>query len=80
MNEWMLHSAASGVVLSLGAYGLGMWLRKKTGLAWVNPLLISILLCISWFKSLHSLRYLRLNNNLLLLRFHRDDFERLWAH
>ena len=50
MNEWMLHSVASGVVLSLGAYGLGMWLRKKTGLAWVNPLLISILLCIAVLK------------------------------
>ena len=29
MNEWMMNSAAAGVVLSLAAYGLGTWARKK---------------------------------------------------
>ena len=50
MNEWMMNSAAAGVVLSLTAYGLGIWARKKTGKAWINPLLISILLCILVLK------------------------------
>ena len=50
MNEWMMNSATAGVVLSLAAYGLGTWARKKTGQSWINPLLISILLCILVLK------------------------------
>lgn len=33
-------------MISLASYGLGMWLRKKTGLSFMNPLLISIILVI----------------------------------
>ena len=50
MNEWMISSATIGVVLSLASYGLGIWLKKKTGLAIMNPLLISIILCILVLK------------------------------
>ena len=50
MNEWMIHSATAGVVLSLASYSFGLWLRKKTGFAWVNPLLVSIILCILMLK------------------------------
>ena len=50
MNEWMISSATIGVVLSLASYGLGICLKKKTGLAIMNPLLISIILCILVLK------------------------------
>ena len=33
-----------GVFISLGAYGIGLWLRRKTGSALANPLLVSIIL------------------------------------
>ncbi len=36
-----------GVLLSLGAYAVGMWLKKKTGRALMNPLLIAIILVIA---------------------------------
>ena len=35
-------------MISLASYGLGMWLRKKTGLSFMNPLLISIILVIAF--------------------------------
>lgn len=50
MNEWMISSATIGVVLSLAAYGLGIWLKRKTGLGVMNPLLVSIILCIFVLK------------------------------
>lgn len=37
-----------GVFISLASYGIGMWLKKKTGWALANPLLISIILVISF--------------------------------
>lgn len=46
MNELVLSSATIGVVLSIAAYEMGVFLRKKTGNALFNPLLISILLVI----------------------------------
>ena len=41
MSEVFESSAYLGVLISLGSYALGMWLRKKTGLSFMNPLLIS---------------------------------------
>ena len=35
------------VVLTLGTYEVGLWLRKKTGNALCNPLLISIILVMA---------------------------------
>lgn len=35
-----------GVLISLGSYIIGMYLRKKTGWSFMNPLLISIILVI----------------------------------
>ena len=35
-----------GVLISLGSYVIGMYLRKKTGWSFMNPLLISIILVI----------------------------------
>ncbi len=47
VNEFLENSAFFGVVLSLLAYGFGSWLKKKTGLAVFNPLLISVILVIA---------------------------------
>lgn len=44
----MLQSATIGVVISLLAYQLGIWLKAKTKLALFNPLLISIVLVIAF--------------------------------
>lgn len=46
MKELIDNSLFIGVLISLASYALGIWLRKKTGLSFVNPLLISILLVI----------------------------------
>ena len=53
MHEFLASSAFFGVFPSLAAYFAGMFLRKKTGLSFLNPLLISIILviaCLSVFK------------------------------
>ena len=53
MHDFLASSAFFGVFLSLAAYFAGMFLRKKTGLSFLNPLLISIILviaCLSVFK------------------------------
>lgn len=46
MKELLTTSAYFGVVLSLGCYMLGLWVKKKTKLAIANPLLVSIILVI----------------------------------
>lgn len=46
MNNLFLNSTTFGVVISLLAYQLGMYLKNKTQKAFVNPLLISIVLVI----------------------------------
>lgn len=40
MRELLLNSTFFGVVLTVGAFALGGWIHKKTGLALLNPLLI----------------------------------------
>lgn len=46
MNNLFLNSTTLGVVISLLAYQFGMFLKNKTKKAFVNPLLISIVLVI----------------------------------
>lgn len=46
MNDVILGSATVGVVISLLAYEIGMFLKKKWKLAVFNPLLIAIILVI----------------------------------
>jgi predicted murein hydrolase (TIGR00659 family) len=46
MKEMFQNSVFFGVLISLGAYFFGMWLKKKTGWAVMNPLLVSIILII----------------------------------
>lgn len=47
MIGFLENSVFFGVVISLIAYGIGTVLRKKTGLAVFNPLLVSVILVIA---------------------------------
>lgn len=46
MNELVMNSAVFGVVLSIGAYEIGLLIRKKTKNGLFNPLLIANILVI----------------------------------
>ena len=54
--ELLESSLYAGMFISLASYAAGMWLRKKTGLSFLNPLLVSIVLVIL-FLSLTGLSY-----------------------
>ena len=54
--ELLENSVYAGMFISLASYAVGMWLRKKTGLSFLNPLLVSIVLVIL-FLSLTGLSY-----------------------
>ena len=56
MTDFIETSAYIGVLISIASYALGIWLRKKTGLSFMNPLLISIILVIV-FLSLSGMSY-----------------------
>ena len=47
MKDLLQDSVYFGVFISLGAYAIGMFLRRKTGYSFLNPLLISIILVIA---------------------------------
>ena len=42
MTEFFGNAAYFAVLACLGLYQAGAWLKKKTGLAFLNPLLVSI--------------------------------------
>ncbi|MCR5415354.1 MAG: LrgB family protein [Pseudobutyrivibrio sp.] len=46
MAEFMQSSAYAGVTISLIAYAVGAWLKRKFGFGFFNPLLISIVVTI----------------------------------
>ncbi len=48
MNELFVSSATIGVAISLLAYQFGIFLKSKTKQAFLNPLLVSIILVISF--------------------------------
>ena len=50
MENLILNSAASGVFISLAAYGIGSLVRKKWNSPLANPLLIAIILVILFLK------------------------------
>lgn len=56
MKELIDNSVYIGVLISLASYALGVWLRKKTGLSFLNPLLVSIILVIL-FLSVSGISY-----------------------
>lgn len=53
MNQMILESATAGVVISLIAYEIGVFLKKKMKTAVFNPLLISIVLVIIFLLVFH---------------------------
>lgn len=59
MKEFFSQSVFFGVLLCIGTYQLGVWIRQKTKLSLLNPLLISIILVILF---------------LLVFRIDYDDF------
>ena len=46
LEEVILNSAASGVFISLAAYGIGVLVKRRWNTALANPLMIAILLVI----------------------------------
>lgn len=56
MKELIDNSVYIGVLISLASYALGVWLRKKIGLSFFNPLLVSIILVIL-FLSVSGISY-----------------------
>ena len=46
IHEFLAETVYLGVILTLGSYAIGLWLKKKTKLALINPLLIGIILTI----------------------------------
>lgn len=53
MREVLGDSLYFGMVISVGTYVFGLWLRKKIPLAILNPLLISIVLTIGFLLVFH---------------------------
>ena len=51
MNQLAGSSLYFGMLVSVGAYLFGLWLRKKTGLAILNPLLVAIILIIAFLSA-----------------------------
>ena len=46
MNEFLTDSSVWGVLVTIGAYGIGTVIQKKTKAAWCNPLLMGSILVI----------------------------------
>ena len=46
MKDAFVNSIYFGIVLSLGSYALGVWLKKKLKWSLVNPLLVSVIVII----------------------------------
>ncbi len=53
MNEMVLNSATIGIVISLLGYEIGLWAKKKFKTAIFNPLLIAIIIVISFVVIFH---------------------------
>ena len=50
MQDFLNNSVFFGVVLSLAAYGAGLWIKNKFRLAIFNPLLIAIIIVVAVLK------------------------------
>ena len=68
MSDFFVSSANLGVFLSLGAYLIGLSIKKKTGLAIMNPLFIAGALVIL-FLSVLDIPYEAYNQSAKLLSF-----------
>lgn len=55
-TEFLSESVYMAVLLTIGTYGIGTWLRKKTEWTLMNPLLVSIVLTIG-FLCINNIPY-----------------------
>ncbi|MDE5561923.1 MAG: LrgB family protein [Bacteroidaceae bacterium] len=46
LHTFLTESVYMGVMLTLGTYSIGLWLKSKTGWALMNPLLVAVVLTI----------------------------------
>lgn len=53
MNDFISGSAYFGITVSLASYGIGVLINKKTGKAFMNPLLISVIITIAFLAVCH---------------------------
>ena len=66
LKAMLEQSVFLGVFLSLGSYGLGMWLKRKTGWALMNPLLIAVVLVVA-FLAISGVSYTSYSNGARIL-------------
>ena len=68
MNGLIHSSLYFGMLVSVGAYMLGVWLKKKTGWAILNPLLVAIIVVIA-FLSVFHIEYKEYNRGAVYLGY-----------
>lgn len=68
LKTMLEQSVFLGVFLSLGSYGLGMWLKRKTGWALMNPLLIAVVLVVA-FLAISGVSYTSYSNGARILDY-----------
>ena len=68
MNGLIHSSLYFGMLVSGGAYMLGVWLKKKTGWAILNPLLVAIIVVIA-FLSVFHIEYKEYNRGAVYLGY-----------
>jgi predicted murein hydrolase (TIGR00659 family) len=68
LKAMLEQSVFLGVFLSLGSYGLGMWLKRKTGWALMNPLLIAVVLVVA-FLAISDVSYTSYSNGARILDY-----------
>lgn len=68
MNGMIHSSLYFGMLVSVGAYMLGVWLKNRTGLAVFNPLLVAIVAVIA-FLSLFHIEYKEYNHGAVYLSY-----------
>ena len=62
MKQMLLDSVYFGVLLTLGAYAIGMMLKRKLGWSILNPLLVAIILIIEEYIELTARSRASLND------------------
>ncbi|MBO4981879.1 MAG: LrgB family protein [Lachnospiraceae bacterium] len=68
MKELLTQSVFFGVVISLLCYRIGLWVKKKTGWALANPLLIAVMIIVS-FLVLFDVEYETYQNGAKYISF-----------
>ncbi|MFQ9207812.1 MAG: LrgB family protein [Clostridium fessum] len=77
MNGLIHSSLYFGMLVSVGAYMLGVWLKKKTGWAILNPLLVAIIVVIA-FLSVFHIEYKEYNRGAVYLSYFRHRRRSVW--